>query len=309
MTPPTAPYHADVAVDVPGARPAWIDAADGVRLRAITWPEGERGTVLLFQGRTEYVEKYSDAARQLGLRGYATAAIDWRGQGLSPRSSRDPRLGHVRDFSEFQDDVDALLLHCDALGMPRPWHLLAHSMGGLIGLRALHRRPDFARAVFSAPMWGLPLAPHRRLLGWIASAAASGIGLGERMAPGAAKVADPAAAPFEGNLLTTDPDMFAWMKRQITEHPELALGGPSLGWVWAALREMHRMAREPAPAVPCLTLLGTDEDIVSPDAIHVRMGSWATGTLEMVEGARHEVLTEGPGIRERLYDRIAAHLG
>ncbi|WP_299840883.1 alpha/beta fold hydrolase [uncultured Jannaschia sp.] len=306
---PAAPYHAEVAAGPPGARPVWVDAADGVRLRAVTWPEGPRGTVMLFQGRTEYVEKYSYAARELRVRGYATAAIDWRGQGLSPRSSRDPRLGHVRNFGEFQDDVDALLTHCATLDIPRPWHLLAHSMGGLIGLRALHRRSEFTRAVFSAPMWGLPLAPHRRLVGWVASSLASGLGFGERLAPGAAKVADPAAAPFEGNLLTTDSEMFAWMKRQITVHPELALGGPSFGWIWAALREMHRLAREPAPDTPCLTFLGTDEDIVSPDAIHVRMGSWSNGTLEMVEGARHEVLMEGPETRRRLYDRIAAHLG
>ena len=309
MTVTAAPYHADVSIDVPRAEPVWIEAADGLRLRAVTCPEGPRGTVLLFQGRTEYLEKQSAIAYELGLRGYATAAIDWRGQGLSPRPSRDPRLGHVRDFGEFQHDVDALLSHCAACDMPRPWHLLAHSMGGLIGLRALHRRSEFARAVFSAPMWGLPLPPHRRLAGWVASALASGTGFGERLTPGAGSVADPAAMPFDGNLLTSDPEMFAWMKRQITLYPELALGGPSFGWVWAALREMHVMARASAPNVPCLVLLGTEERVVSPDAIHVRMGSWANGSLETVEGAQHEVLMEGPRTRARLYDRIAAHLG
>ena len=281
-----------------------------MRLRAVTWPRAEasRGTVLLFQGRTEYVEKYSDAARELGARGFATAAIDWRGQGLSPRPERDPRVGHVSDFKAFQHDVDALLEHCAATGLPRPWTLLAHSMGGLIGLETLRARMDLRRAAFSAPMWGLPLPPHRRLLGWGASAGAAMLGLGEVAAPASGKVADPAAAPFEDNLLTTDPAMFAWMKRQISVHPELSLGAPSLGWVWAAFREMHRLAREAAPDVPCLTFLGSEEAIVSADAIHVRMGSWAQGRLEIVEGARHEVLMEGPAVRARLYDAIAAHL-
>lgn len=303
-----APYHADVASGPPNGRAIWAPAADGVRLRVALWPAGARGSVLMFPGRTEYVEKYSDAARELGLRGFASVAIDWRGQGLSPRPERNPRMGHVRDFNDFQVDVDAFLAVCEEAGMPRPWHLLGHSMGGLIGLRALHRRREFRRAVFSAPMWGLPLPPQRRLLAWGLASLAASLGMGERMAPGSGKVADPAAAPFEGNLLTHDAEMFAWMKRQITAHPELSLGGPSLGWVWAALREMHVMARMAAPDVPCLTFLGTRETIVSEDAVHVRMGSWEDGRLEMVEGARHEALMEGPAIRQRLFDAIAAHL-
>ncbi|CTQ32372.1 alpha/beta fold hydrolase [Jannaschia rubra] len=303
-----APYHDDVAAGPPGGHAVWADTSDGVRLRVGLWPEGTRGTLLMYPGRTEYIEKYSDAARELASRGYASAAIDWRGQGLSPRSPHDPHLGHVNDFRDFQRDVDAFHAACKGADLPRPWHVLGHSMGGLIALRALHRRTDIGRAVFSAPMWGLPLTPHRRFMAWGLSWVGSTVGLGQRLAPGAGKVADPAAAPFDGNLLTTDREMFAWMKRQIVTHPELALGGPSLGWVWAALREMHGLARDAAPQVSCLAFLGTDEDIVSADAIHVRMGSWKDATLEMVEGARHEVLMESEATRARIFDRIAAHL-
>jgi lysophospholipase len=304
-----APYHADVARDVPGARADWLRTADGARVRVAVWPVGARGTVFLFPGRTEYVEKYSDAAAQLGRRGWATASIDWRGQGLSDRKGHRAAIGHVNDFNEFQADVDALLLHAVALDLPRPWHVLGHSMGGPIALRSLLRRREFVRAVFSAPMWGLPLAPHRRLLAWGVSSLAASLGLGARETPGSGKVADPAAAPFEGNLLTNDPVMFEWMKRQITLHPELALGTPSLGWLWAALREMHALSREAAPDVPALTLLGTDESIVDADAVHVRMASWPEGRIEMVEGARHEPLMGRAALRDRLFARIDGFLG
>ncbi|WGH79053.1 alpha/beta hydrolase [Jannaschia ovalis] len=291
---------------VPEAR--WIETRDGLRLRAALWPEGTRGTVVMFQGRTEYIEKYSDAARHLAERGFAAAALDWQGQGLSTRSQADRRIGHVNDFNDFQTDVDAFLDHCAARRLPRPWHLLGHSMGGAIGLRALLRVLPFERAVFSAPMWGLKMLPQQRILGWTVSALGSSLGLSGRLTPGSGKVADPASQPFEGNLLTSDPEMFAWMKAQIQAHPDLALGGPSIGWLWSALREMHALARAAAPDVPTLTLLGTEEGIVDPDAIHVRMASWPKGALEMVEGARHEVLMEGAATRARLYDRIAAHL-
>jgi lysophospholipase len=308
----TAPYHAEVSSGPPRQRAVWLTASDGARLRAVDWPgPGDaRGTVLIFQGRTEYIEKYSDAAAALATRGYASAAVDWRGQGLSDRTGHRADIGHVGDFGDFQRDVDALLSHCHDLDLPRPWHLLAHSMGGPIGLRALMRRgPDFSRAVFSAPMWGLPLPVHRRALAWTASALAAATGLGRRSVPGSGKVGDPVGAPFEGNLLTTDREMFAWMQRQIAAHPELSLGTPSLAWLWAALREMLILSREAAPDVPALTLLGSEEAIVDADTIHVRMASWPNGRVEMVEGARHEVLMEGAATRNRLYDTIAAHLG
>ena len=72
----------------------WLTAADGVRLRVGLWSHpGAQGTVLLLPGRTEYVEKYGRAAADLRSRGYATLAIDWRGQGLADRALDDPMSG------------------------------------------------------------------------------------------------------------------------------------------------------------------------------------------------------------------------
>ena len=64
----------------------WLTTSDGVRVRVAVWGrDAPKGTVLLFPGRTEYVEKYGRAAGDLLARGFATVAIDWRGQGLADR--------------------------------------------------------------------------------------------------------------------------------------------------------------------------------------------------------------------------------
>lgn len=303
----SAPYFDDVAAGPPGGEAFWATAKDGVRVRAGVWKAGNRGTVLIFPGRTEYVEKYSIAARHLADLGYSSVAIDWRGQGLTDRPKHNRRSGHVNDFNDYQSDVEALLQLCKDQDLPRPYHLIAHSMGGLIGLRTLMTRDVFASAAFSAPMWGLPLLPHMRLGAWVLGSFATTLGFGERIAPASGKVADPAAAPFDGNLLTNDRDTFEWMKRQIITYPDLALGGPSLSWVWAALREMHGLARRAAPSTPCLTFLGTNEAIVDPDAIHVRLASWTGAELEMIEGAKHEPMMEGEAARNRMFARMDAH--
>lgn len=302
-----APYFDDVARGPTGESCVWVHAEDGVRLRTVFWPlEGAKGSVLIFPGRTEYVEKYSDAARELNARGFASAAIDWRGQGLSDRASDDRRLGHVDQFNEYQSDVRAYVAAARAANLPEPYFLLGHSMGGCIGLRALHQGLAVRAAGFSAPMWGLELTPAVRAGGWVLSTLARSVGLGQRYAPTPAASAEPAAQPFEGNLLTTDAEMFAWMQDQIRLHPDLFLGGVSLGWLNAALRECLSLSRMAAPDMPTLCWLGSEEKIVDPDAIHVRMGSWAQGELIHVPGAEHEVLMERANMRATTFDEMAA---
>ena len=88
-----------------------IKTPDGVTLRYVRFapPPGRKGTVVLLQGRAEFIEKYFEAVRELRNRGFAVATIDWRGQGGSERALSDPRKGHIRDFSEYERDVEALM--------------------------------------------------------------------------------------------------------------------------------------------------------------------------------------------------------
>ena len=303
-----APYFDDVAAGPPGGEAVWAPAGDA-DVRVALWPSAlARETVLIFPGRTEYVEKYSAVARDLHAAGFAAAAVDWRGQGLTERPRGNRMSGHVRDFADFQRDADAMVQATKVAGMPQAFHMVAHSMGGLIGLRSLMRGLPIARAAFSAPMWGLPLAPPRRLAAQVISAIGHRLGLGEAATPGSGKVADPANAPFEGNLLTTDRETFGWMRAQFQAHPELALGAPSLSWLRAAFREMREVAALPSPATATVTWLGTDERIVDAGAIRSRMARWPAGELIEVSGGRHEVLMETPALRGPVMDRLVAHL-
>ena len=112
------------------------------------------------------------------------------------------------------------------------------------------------------------------------------------------------AEPFKGNTLTTDPGMYSFMQEQLLAQPELSLGGPSLNWVHEALSETLELSRRPAPNLPCLTFLGTNERIVDPKRIQTRMASWPGGELIMVENGEHEVLMETPQMREASMARI-----
>ncbi len=302
-----APLHADVADGPEGGRAYWIQARDGVRLRAAVWNTGAaKGTVLLLPGRTEYVEKYGRAARDLAARGYATVSIDFRGQGLADRVLADPMTGHVQDFGQYQHDIDALVVLADAMDLPGPRFLMSHSMGGCIALRALTRGLAVQAAVFSAPMWGIAMAAWMRPVAQALSTASTWFNLAHRYAPGTGGKTYVIEVPYEGNVLTSDPDMWRYMHDQVQAHPELALGGPSLGWLHAALAECHALSMMPSPRYPVVCALGLAEKVVDPGPVHLRMAGWTGGRLDLYPGAEHEVLMEAPPARAAFFDKAAA---
>ncbi|MCF3974625.1 alpha/beta fold hydrolase [Paracoccus salsus] len=306
MTQEPAPFRQLPDDDRRPATAFWVTADDGVRLRLALWrSDADRtmGSVLLFPGRTEYIEKYAPFAQRLNAEGYEVMAIDWRGQGMSDRLQKDPRPGHVGNFSDYQRDVVEMVVAATDLDLPRPWHLLAHSMGGCIGLAALHDQLPIASAVFSAPMWGINLRqmPHGVALG--VAYMAGRLGHGGRSTPGSGAggtyFLDEA---FSANLLTTDASEWCRLLREAAEWPELTIGGASFNWVSQALNECSRLARLDSPALPMTVSLGREEKVVSIPAIRDRVARWPGATLLEIEGARHEVMMDGPERREQFLD-------
>lgn len=304
----TAPLHTDIASLPEGGEARFLEASDGTRLRIATW-QGTRGTVLVMPGRTEYIEKYDQVITRLVTAGYAVAAIDWRGQGLSTRAVIG-NFGHVRRFSEFQQDV-AVLLHA-VQGMPRPLSLIAHSMGGAIGLRALAdgalSHADVDKAVFCAPMWGLNLPTEKKLFGPFAVRFLEAFGRGQQIAPGGKASDFLRNTTLERNKLTTDKTRFDWMRSHLTSHPQLTLGPPTISWAAAAFDEMTALMDVAMPDTSTLVLLGSEEKVVSEGAIMTQVERLPNSTLLRVEGAKHEILQERSEIIEPVWSRITDFL-
>lgn len=298
-----APFYAGVSDAPAPALVTWLHAQDGTRLRAAFWRAGPKGMVVLFPGRTEMIEKYGRVLRDLVAAGYGAAVIDWRGQGLSDRLSDKPLLGHVDDFSQFQQDVAAYRAAIEAFAPGVPIFVLAHSMGGCIALRALCSGFDARAAAFSAPMWGLPLNRMTKRALIAMTSALRLAGMDRREVPGAGIEFRLWDNPFDNNELTGDAETYGWMQQQVREHSDLRLGAPSLRWLVAALAEMAVLTGLPSPALPAFCGLGTREMLVSPEAIRARMANWPGGQLEIYDGALHELLMERPATRTAFLTR------
>ncbi len=305
----SAPLFEDVAGAPAGGQAHWLTTSDGVRIRVAHWlPQGDAvGTVFMFPGRTEYIEKYGNAATEFVGRGFAFLAIDWRGQGLADRPLDDPRVGHVDTIPDYQMDAQAAFALATELDLPKPWHVIGHSMGGAIGLRAVLETDKFATCAFTGPMWGIFFTPLMKPLSRLTAYWGPRFGLGEKTPPTTSLESYVLSQPFEGNVLTRDPAMYQMMKDQLNAHPELTLGAPSTIWLREALDECAWLMEQTAPTIPCLTFLGTHEQIVDRKAIRARMANWPSGTLVEIPDGEHEVLMEAPEVRGPVFDQLAAH--
>ncbi len=305
----TAPLYTDVAEAPEGGQAFFVRAADGTRIRFALWAGGARGLAFIFPGRTECIEKYGRMAGKLAGRGFSVCVIDWRGQGLSDRPDNRTAVGHVETFPDYQQDIAAVLGHAAIAAISGPRILFAHSMGGCIGLRALIERQEFDKAVLSAPMWGLHLPGANRFLAPLLAGIGTGLGLSAKPVIGQPKGFYLTRDPFKNNNLTHDQDHWEYMKAQILQHPALALGPPSFGWLKEALAEFGYFDARPAmPALPTLAFLGGEESIVSPAAIRRHMQAFANGKLIEIDGARHEIWMETPERQRQCWAEIDAFL-
>ncbi|SEK61191.1 alpha/beta fold hydrolase [Pacificibacter marinus] len=309
----TAPFFADVSDGPDGGKAYWLKTADGIRIRAGVWPytgdanDGQaKGTVFVLPGRTECVEKYGRAAKDLAARGYASLAIDWRGQGIADRLLPDRTVGHVNQFEDYQKDLAAVLNMARDLELPKPWFLIGHSMGGAIGLRALLEGAPFEAASFCAPMWGIGLTPVQKVMVRFLAPVLSVLKLDRSHAPGTSSDTYMMVQDFDGNTLTRDPDMYDYMRKQVAAHPDLGLGGPSTHWVRESIGENIYLDTQESPDVPVLCFLGGDESIVNTAAVRARMDRWPSGILVEIPNAQHEIPMEVPQSRALFFNRSCA---
>ncbi|MCI4664275.1 MAG: alpha/beta hydrolase [Neomegalonema sp.] len=315
-------YSVDGAAAPSGGRAFFVNTDDEKRLRVAYWPGIGRGFALILQGRTEFIEKYYGVISQLRDLGFSVGAVDWRGQGLSTRALEDPRKGFVEDFAEYQKDLDIAMNALREQGAPAadkaPWIMVAHSMGGAIGARALMRQakkvkkgPDassppvkFSAVVYSAPMFRLSGGPMRHLAMRLACRLSGMAGRGRFYVPG---VEDETAADlgFEDNVLTSDEDQFNLYARFLDQYPELALGAATWSWLNAALYAMRSLRPTSTPA---LAILGDDDTVVDNAAARTFLDAIPGGEVLPLPKARHEPFIETPVLREKIWTAVAEFL-
>ena len=272
----------------------YFTARDGISLRYAIFKNGSgtaKGTIVLLHGRNEFIEKYFETIRHFTDLGFWVATFDWRGQGGSDRMLKNPLRGHVRRFTDHENDLSHFLETIVLPDTRLPFLLIAHSMGALV---ALSSAPKLANRIDRMAL----LAPFLDLSDQKFSSRAiygicrilSFLGLGWLNL-----TRDVFPRPFEGNVLTADKARFKRNQDIYKAHPQLRVGPPSARWIavmLGAMKKVRSLRHLDSIKVPTLLLAASADKIVALRVIETLANRFRAGALVTIDGARHELLQE-----------------
>lgn len=254
----------------------------------------EKGAIVISNGRTEAALKYKETIYDLYNNGYSIYINDHRGQGLSDRMIDNRDMGYVDEFQNYVKDLKYFYESFIKTNNHENYYLLAHSMGGAIGMLYLEEYPnDFKAAAFSSPMLGLS-CPTCLLIGILT-------GDEPEYAMGNTDY-DNGVEPFLENTLTNSEIRYNRTLKVFDENKEARLGGSTYQWVskscdaFDVIFENHIKIK-----TPIILFSGEEEVIVDPSAhnkfIELLNENGKDAKGYYVEKAKHELFVERDEVR------------
>jgi lysophospholipase len=285
---------------------------DGKKIRLGLWVKkaaGNKGTIFFLNGHREFIEKYSESISFFYEKGFNIVTLDWRGWGLSERPfPNKPKIQHINDMKEYQYDLDLAFGLATENKLPKPWFMLAHSMGCLIGLRRLIINPNsFEHYAFMSPLWGnigfLPkwlqylLIKSKYLI--------SSLGVSKLISSKSENYRPyPLTITFDKNTLTTDYEQFNRLRTLLSENPELHSGTPTLGFLIAILTEINALNNLSVPNRNITVFISENEQITDNLAVKNFVAKYPSIQLISIRDAKHEILIEQNKIKRKALEKI-----
>ena len=291
-----------------GGQAFYIKSFDGKKLRIALWNiNSDKGTIILQSGRTEFIEKYYEVIEGFILRGYCVAAMDWRGQGLSERTSKNIRLGHIDSFQEYDKDLIKTLEMYHEL-CPKPWIGFGHSMGGcLMASNFVENERSYKALILCAPMISIQIKPFLEALvkaaGFISTLGFKDLTFNK---PNWDDEKGWLEEEFKGNFLTSDHYRFDRVYRLISKEPALGVKGLSLGWIYEAVKRTNKFKEKKwgtSIESPILLLNATQDRLVSPSGNVQILNRFKNSYIVDID-SRHEIFMESDSIRNQAWEKV-----
>lgn len=251
--------------------------------------ENKEKVILISSGRTEAAIKYKELIFDLFNNGYSIYIHDHRGQGLSGRMTEDPDMGYIDTFQFYIDDMKFFYdTHLKPNNYKKTF-LLAHSMGGAIGMTYLEQNPnDFNAAAFSSPMLGFK-PPGCTVVTLLE-------GDEPKYALGESKYNDDHTT-FDGNILTGSEVRYDRMVDAFAKVLKAKLGGATYQWAHKSCQQFDYIFDNVDKLnTPFILFSAKNEQIVDPYS-HQKFIDTAQELGKVciaytVENAQHELLIE-----------------
>lgn len=233
-----------------------------------------RGTVVILHGYAEHTGRYAHVVAALDEAGYECHLLDLRGHGRSGGVR-----GYVHRFEDYFEDVDLFVKRVQEVRVPGlPLILLGHSLGGLISLGYVLRRPEAFHALAVSSPFLHPAMEVPVLKAGLAAVASHLIPT--YLAPG----------EIDPKGLSHDPAVVA-----AYDQDPLVFKTFSPHWFFQVRRVQEEVFERAGDIrLPALFLLGGSDPIADPDrsrAAFERLGS-PDKRLKVYPGLFHEVFNE-----------------
>ncbi len=254
----------------------------------------EKGAIVISTGRTEAAVKYKEVIFDLFNNGYSVYIHDHRGQGFSGRMIADADMGYVDEFRYYVDDMKYYIDNFVVPHNHKNTFLLAHSMGGAIGVTFLEEYPGyFNAAAFSSPMLGFGFA-NCLVIGLLT-------GDKPKYAMGHTNY-DDGLVSFKENTLTGCEVRYNRMNQIFKEEPEARLGGATYKWANKSCKQFDVIFDDISKIeTPVILFSAQDEEIVSSSAHNEFINKLNSLNKDvkayLVNDAKHELLIEKDEIR------------
>lgn len=279
------------------------------KLRVSFWNlESTKGTIVLQSGRTEFIEKYFEVISEFIERGYAVAMMDWRGQGLSSRKSKNKKIGHIDNFNTYDADLVRVINECFLNKCPSPLIGFGHSMGGcLLTSYFISENNLFDKCILCAPMVSVRAnSISRKLVAFLGALEIFGLGDFPMQKPSWDEKEGWLEEPFSENALTTDENRFNRSFRFLQKYPDLGIKGISVGWLKHALKrtnEFKTLNWSECIKRPLLLLNATEDKLVNSSLNKSLLSQSDRVTIKDIE-SQHEIMMERDEIRVIAWEAI-----
>lgn len=272
-------------------------------------PPAPQAAVVVLGGLSEFSEKYFELSRDMLARNFSFFTMDWAHQGRSSRASsksEGPRRsdGFEADLSDLHKFVCEYVRPRIALPGNKhlPLILIAHSMGGMIGLRYLSEHTgNFNAAAFSAPFLGVPK------ISWLERALLTGLNAFDstrtNYIPNMGKDWNEGRRSGDGTQeFSSDPKRDYIHPAWSIHDSILRVGDFSVGWIYEALQSFKKIENPGTLEkinIPVLLAIAENDTIVSNAAIRNAAARLKNRKLIEIDGAKHEILMESDAQRNQ----------
>lgn len=288
-----------------------LKTSDGYALRGMKAGTGARGTIVLLNGRSDYIERYFETIRDLVGRGFCVATFDWRGQGGSQRLLKDRMRGHIGTFKAYDEDLRTAMEQLVRAHCPGPYYALAHSTGGHILLRSILHETWFSKAIVTSPLMDLNYGSWPRWLARFLSYVMVQARLSWIVLPGMRRQPF-MTGEYRANALTLEPRRWERDVGTLQRHPDLAVGGATFGWLNAAMDSINQMRGggfPKGPKCPVLMVLAGRERVVDNSVAQDFARRVPGVSLVHIQDSLHEIMMERDVIRQEFLAGLDSYLG